>query len=125
MKRQLFIFLLTSLFICMGCSDDDTTRFPIANTEWAAEITSKNISVPEEYRENSFWVLRFTDNEMTVAIRHNGYIVRYEFKGTYRLEGEKKIWGINANGSVNYDLYLEENGTYIYFPYFGKNFVKQ
>lgn len=62
---------------------------------------------------------------MTVFIRQNEYIVRYEFKGTYRLEGEKKILGINANGRVEHDLYLEENGTYIYFPYFGKNFVKQ
>lgn len=125
MRKQLFVFLLTSLFVFMGCDDNDAPVFSVANTEWAVKITSKNISVPAEYREDAYWVLRFTDNEMTVSIRQKGNMVLYEFKGTYRLEGETKIAGINANGKKEYDLYLKENGTSIYFPYYGENFVKQ
>lgn len=125
MKKQLIFLLLLCPFVFMGCSDNDASEFSVANTEWVAKITPREISVPEEYREDGYWVLSFTDNEMSMSIKHHGYIVRYEFNGRYRLEGKNKILGLNANGSVEHDLYLQENGTVIYFPYFGTNLVKQ
>lgn len=125
MKKQLSILLLLLSISFYGCSDNEESKFSVANTEWVAKITSRELSVPEEYRKDGYWVLNFTDNEMTVSIRHNGYTVLYKFKGKYRLEGKGKILGLNDSGGVEYDLYLEDNGTVIYFPYFGVNLVKQ
>lgn len=127
MKKQLFFYLVLCLFVFIGCSNDSgDSEFSVANSEWVAKVDPWQISVPEEYRKDAYWILRFTDNEMTMSVEHNGHIMYYEFKGRYRFEEKTKILGLNANnGAVEYDLYLQENGTAIYFPYFGVKLIKQ
>ena len=127
MKKQLLFYLVLCIFVFVGCSNDsDDSEFSIANTEWVAKVDPWQVSVPEEYRKDAYWILRFTDTEMTMFVEHNGHIMYYEFKGGYRFEGKTKILGLNANnGVVEHDLYLQENGTAIYFPYFGAKLLKQ
>lgn len=122
MKTKYFLILVFMLFF-IGCSDEDTNS-PVANTEWVTKITSANISVPEQYREHGYWVLRFTKKEFTITVNQDGYDVIEDFRGSYQTVSENKIIG-KATDGTGIEFYLRKEENLIFCPYYGQNFQKQ
>lgn len=117
-SRNLFGMLL--FFFCstffMACDKDDEpfgeSHSLVANTTWMAKITPPEISVPEEYRENGYWILTFTNDRFAIGIcDKNKVVAQYWFKGTYRFT-ERNVIRVTNDGDkreLKYILMPETN----------------
>jgi len=126
MKKILTLLLFASIVGLTGCSKDDYALPVVNNSEWVAKINPDEVSVPEEYRENGYWVLKFTDTEYSVTIQVDGYTVYTWSRGTYQMVSDNEIVGTDSKTNEKFfKFYLQDYNSTIYCPYLGKNLIRQ
>lgn len=126
MKKIFTLLLFVSIVGLTGCSKEDNKLPIINNSEWVAKIDPNETSVPEQYREKGYWILKFTNKGYSISISQDSYTVCTWSKGTYQIVSEKKIVGTDSQtGIKHFEFILIDDNNVIYCPYLGKNLIKQ